>query len=255
MIKLTFLTIFILMTLNPVNARKIGETEITTEEGIEVFQDEKYYLLKKNVEIDSDELELEAQHVKIFFEKDLYDIINLHASIDVSFISNAFNVKGSGNIVNFDVKDQIIIIKGENSKLFLETTEMFSDGEINVNNLKGSFFLNGLNSTLISDETYISGFKINGEFQIINEKRDITNLIVEDEIKLKIKTQDTVMFSKKAIFNKEKSIIELFKDVEIIRGGETITGDYGILNTKKNSYKVSSNNSKKVKAVISSSDE
>ena len=32
-------------------AREEGETEITTEEGIEVFQNEKYYLLKKNVKI------------------------------------------------------------------------------------------------------------------------------------------------------------------------------------------------------------
>ena len=30
-------------------AREEGETEITTEEGIEVFQNEKYYLLKKTV--------------------------------------------------------------------------------------------------------------------------------------------------------------------------------------------------------------
>ncbi len=28
-------------------ARDIGETEITTDEGIEVFPQEKYYLLKK----------------------------------------------------------------------------------------------------------------------------------------------------------------------------------------------------------------
>ena len=255
MIKLIIFTILIFITFNPINARNIGETEITTEDGIEVFQDEKYYLLKKNVEIVSDDLELTGQNVKIFFEEDLYDIINLHATNDVGFISNAFKIEGSGNDVKFNVKDQIIIIKGKDSKLYLETTKMYSDGEINVNNLKGSFFLNGSNSILISDGTYISGFQINGVFQIINEQRDISNLIVEDEIKVKIKTEDTIMFAKKAIFNKKKSIIELFEEVEINRGDEIITGDYGILNTKKNSYKVSSNNSKKVKAVISSSNE
>ena len=35
--------------------------------GIEVFQEEKYYLLKKNVEIVSDEFELNGNLVKIFF--------------------------------------------------------------------------------------------------------------------------------------------------------------------------------------------
>ena len=255
MTKLIIFTILFLTTFNPINAREVGETEITTEDGIEVFQEEKYYLLKKNVEITSDELKLEAQHVKIFFEKDLYDIIDLHASTDVSFISDAFKIKGSGNNVKFNVKDQIITIKGKESELYLETTEMFSDGEINVNNLIGSFSLNGENSTLISDEAYIYGFKINGMFEIIDEKRAISNIIVEDNTKLKIETEDTIMFSKKAILNKEKSIIELFEAVEIIRGSEVINGDYGILNTKKNSYKVKSNKSKKVKVVISNSDE
>ena len=42
-------------------SRNIGETEITTEDGIEVFQEEKYYLLKKNVEIVSDEFEIKWQ--------------------------------------------------------------------------------------------------------------------------------------------------------------------------------------------------
>ena len=35
-------------------ARNVGETEITTDEGIEVFQNEKFYLLKKNVQIISE---------------------------------------------------------------------------------------------------------------------------------------------------------------------------------------------------------
>ena len=59
------------------------------------------------------------------------------------------------------------------------------------------------------------------------------------------------MFSKKAFYDREKSIIELFGSVTVKRGNEIITGDYGILDTNKNSYKVSSKNSKKVKAIIS----
>ena len=42
-------------------AREFGETEITTEDGIEVFQNEKYYLLKKNVVILSDNFNLDSQ--------------------------------------------------------------------------------------------------------------------------------------------------------------------------------------------------
>ena len=63
------------------------------------------------------------------------------------------------------------------------------------------------------------------------------------------------MYSKKAIYNKKTSIIELFENVKIIRGSEIITGDYGTLDTEKNSYKVKSNNTNKVKVVITNTDE
>ena len=78
---------------------------------------------------------------------------------------------------------------------------------------------------------------------------------VEDEKQLNIKSNEIIMFSKKAIYDKKKSIIELFDNVVIKRGSEIINGDYGILNTKKNSYKVSSKNSNKVKAIISNTNE
>ena len=98
MIKL--LIIFCLIS-TILSAREIGQTEITTEEGIEVYQKEKYYLLKKNVEIFSDDLELKGQLVKIFFEKDLYDIKELIASENVEFISELYNLRGKGNNVKF----------------------------------------------------------------------------------------------------------------------------------------------------------
>ena len=58
------LIFFIVFNLS---AREIGETEITTEDGIEVYQNEKYYLLKKNVEFESDNFILKAKNVQIKF--------------------------------------------------------------------------------------------------------------------------------------------------------------------------------------------
>ena len=51
-----YLSVFILIFFYSIEliSREIGQTEITAEDGIEVFQDEKYYLLKKNVKILSD---------------------------------------------------------------------------------------------------------------------------------------------------------------------------------------------------------
>ena len=248
-----FLILFLILFLNYKYAigRNIGETEITTNDGIEVFQEEKYYLLKKNVEITSDEFELNANLVKIFFEKDLYDIQELIASTDVNFKSSAHNIKGKGEALKFNIKNEKINVSGKKSELFLETTQMFSDGNITVDNIAGSFFLEGSNSKLISDNIFITGFKINGTLVEKNGIREISNLEVQDEDILSIITEDTEMFSKKAFYDREKSIIELFGSVTIKRGSEIITGDHGILDTNKNAYKVSSKKSNKVKAIIS----
>ena len=76
---ITFILTFFIISLNALS-RGIGETEITTDDGIEVFQNEKYYLLKKNVKIVSDDFEISADNVKANFEEDLYDIISIHAN-------------------------------------------------------------------------------------------------------------------------------------------------------------------------------
>ena len=251
MMKFIILFLFIFLNYKYALSRNIGETEITTEDGIEVFQEEKYYLLKKNVEIISDEFDLNADLVKIYFEKDLYDIKELIASKDVNFVSSAYNIKGKGENLVFKIQNEQINVTGKESELFLETTEMFSDGSITVNNIAGSFSIKGPNSKLITDEIFITGFIINGILVNINGTKTITNLEVEDEKILTIVTEDTEMFSKKAFYDKEKSIIELFDNVKIIRGSEIITGDYGVLDTDKNAYKVFSKNSNKVKAIIS----
>ena len=251
MIKLIIFFLIVLVSYKNALSRNIGETEITTEDGIEVFQEEKYYLLKKNVEIISDEFELTGDLVKIYFEKDLYDIQELFASTDVNFVSSAYNIKGKGDALTFNIRNEQINVTGMNSELFLETTEMFSDGSIIVDNIVGSFSIKGPNSKLITDEIFITGFVINGILVNKNGTRTISNLEVQDENILKIVTEDTEMFSKKAFYDEEKSIIELFDSVTIKRGSEIITGDYGVLDTNKNAYKVSSKNSNKVKVIIS----
>ena len=63
------------------------------------------------------------------------------------------------------------------------------------------------------------------------------------------------MYGRSINYNKENSLIIIEENVKIIRDGETITGDYGTLDTKNNSYKVKSKNSKKVKVIILNTDE
>ena len=79
-----FIILIIILSTN-LHSRSIGETEITTEEGIGSLSKEKYYLLKKNVKILSDNFELTGDQVKIFFDKDLYDIkiINAEGNVEL----------------------------------------------------------------------------------------------------------------------------------------------------------------------------
>ena len=231
-------------------SREIGETEITTEDGIEVFQDEKFYLLKRNVKIESDNFTLSADDVKIDFDKSLYDITNLYAKGEVDFFSKEFEISGNGDILNFKVKIEKLRVEGKGSELLTKDVEMFSDGFIEVNNQNGDFLLKGLNSKLINESIVIIADSIDGNFVDKVDKKEITFLKVIDEKISYVKNNDTEMYAKKINFDYDTSIIELIDDVTIIRDDEKISGDYGTLDTNNNSYKIRSKNQKKVKAII-----
>ena len=107
--KILFLLMFF---VNPLESREVGQTEITTEEGIEVYQKEKYYLLKKNVIIESDRFSLSAQKVKAFFEKDLYDITDIYSEVDV-YLKSPRGLEASGEKIDFNAKKEDIYIEGQ----------------------------------------------------------------------------------------------------------------------------------------------
>ncbi len=247
-----FFVNFIIISLISFNlcSREIGETEITTEDGIEVFQNEKFYLLKKNVKIESDNFTLSADDVKIDFDKSLYDITNLYAKGEVDFFSKEFGISSNGDILNFRVKIEKLRVEGQGSELLTNDIEMFSDGFIEVNNQNGDFLLKGLNSKLINESIVIIANSIDGNFVDKVDKKEITFLKVIDEKISYVKNNDTEMYAKKINFDYDTSIIELIDDVIIIRNEEKITGDYGTLDTSNNSYKIKSNNQNKVKVII-----
>ena len=236
-------------------SRDIGETEITTDDGIEVFQNEKYYLLKKNVKIISDDFEITADKVKAKFEIDLYDIIMLETKGNSNLNAIKYGIFGNGNEIDINIKLEEIIVRGQDSYLNLQETNMSSDGSIKINNMKGEFELIGPKSNLKNDELDIYGESISGIFLETDGIKKIVKLNVEDRNLLTINTENLVMYSEKAVYSEETAIIELFSKVKIVKGKEIITGDYGFFDTKKNSYKVKSNNSSKVKVIILNSNE
>ena len=127
---------------------------------------------------------------------------------------------------------------------------MFSDGFIEVSNLSGDFLLKGTNSKLVNENIIIQAETINGNFTEKANEKEITYLEVIDKNISYVKNNDTEMYAKKINFDYDTSIIELIDDVIIIRNEEKITGDYGTLDTRNNSYKIKSNNQNKVKVII-----
>ena len=236
-------------------AREQGETEITTEDGIEVFQNEKFYLLKKNVKIVSDNFYLNADDVRIDFDKSLYDISELNAKGNVNFNSKDLNINGRGESLKFETKIEKLKVEGLNSELITSDIEMFSDGYIEVNNLNGNFSLKGLNSKLVNSNIIIEADSIDGTLSDNADKKQISYLNIFDEQISYVKNNDSEMFAKKIIYNNDTSIIELIDSVTIIRDGEKISGDYGTLDTKNNSYKIKSEKQTKVKVVIQNNEQ
>ena len=209
-------------------------------------------MLKKNVKIESDNFTLSADDVKIDFDKSLYDITNLYAKGEVDFFSKEFGISSNGDILNFRVKIEKLRVEseGEGSQLVTSDVKMFSDGFIEVNNLNGDFLLKGTNSKLVNENIIIKAETINGNFSEKANEKEITYLEVIDKNISYIKNNDTEMYAKKINFDYDTSIIELIDDVIIIRNEEKITGDYGTLDTRNNSYKIKSNNQNKVKVII-----
>jgi len=249
--KIFFLIIFLSFSIV---GREQGQTEITTEEGIEVFQKEKYYLLKKNVLIESDEFNLSADLVKAFFEKDLYDIQKIESEGNVNFTSSK-GYNGVGEKLDFSMKNNLINIFGNNALLNMENLIMKSNKYIMIDDSKGKFKLEGSISELSTDNMNIIGSSIDGSYQEINGINEINNLIVKSDEITEITTDKLKMFSSKAVYSKKDNIIELFDNVKVIRNNEIIVGDYAKINTLNESYKVNSKESNKVKILIDNTNE
>ena len=165
MIKLFIIIIFF---SSSTLSREVGQTEITTDEGIEVFQNEKYYLLKNNVQIISDDFQLDADLVKAYFEENLYDIVKIECEGSVVLTSSK-GVIAKGQKLNFSPKNEDIVILGINSSLIYDKLNMQSDGLIEVNNISGKFNLNGKNSELKNDSIQIIGDSIKGEYKCLQK--------------------------------------------------------------------------------------
>ena len=243
------LIIFILISKHLI-AMDTNQTEITTDEGIEIFQEEKYYLLKKNVKIISKNFSLSADTVKAYFDKDLYDIIKIESFKNVVLTSEK-GVVAKGQKIFFSIKDENILVEGIKSSLVNKEMKMFSNLSIEINNQTGKFKLRGEDSNLINNDLNISGSIIDGFFINNNNINEITALYVEDQNQINIKTSKVNMFAKKSNYSKKNNLIELFDNVKIIRSNEVIVGDYAKINTLNESIKVTSDKtSNKVKILL-----
>ena len=79
-------------------------------------------------------------------------------------VSDSYRIKANGENLVFIVKTEEISLKGLNSNLITEDTDMYSDGTIIVNNITGDFLIEGQNSSLDTEDIFIEGEYIEGNF-------------------------------------------------------------------------------------------
>ena len=135
-----------------------------------------------------------------------------------------------------------------------DNIQIFSNGTIQVKNIEGEFYIEGDGSELISENIIIKGNKIDGKFSSETNLREIVFLDIYDDNIAYVNDNNSEMFANLIKYNKKTSLIELEKNVKKINKGEIITGDYGTLDTKSNSYKYNQD-SNKVIAIITDKDE
>ena len=100
-----------------------------------------------------------------------------------------------GENVNFNIKEEYIIVNGKDSLLITDQIEMKSDKSIKVNNLTGLFTLKGPNSNLINEDINITGNLIDGKFVNLENVNELENLYVEDDFTVNIKTDTLDMYA------------------------------------------------------------
>ena len=67
----------------------------------------------------SDTFSLSGDKVKVIFNKDLYDITIIYADDNVILNAEANGINAEGNSMDIFLKDEKIIVRGLNSKLYL----------------------------------------------------------------------------------------------------------------------------------------
>ena len=201
--------------------------------------------------VSSDTFILKANLVKAFFEKDLYDIIRFEAEKNVFFESKNNDMFATGEFLTYETDRKLIYVQGNNSVVKINSINMLSNDFIEIIHSSGLFKLQGEGSHLYDDEISIIGAKINGSYKNNEDIITVQKLAVEDKNISKIKTENIEMYAKNALYEINNDTIELFENVKVIRGKETVIGDYALINLSDESYYVKTNDSnKKVKIFV-----
>ena len=195
-----------------------NKTTITTDGGIEVFQEKQYYYLTKNVNIYSEDFDLKADNVTAYYDKDFYDLVKIIAVGNTKIVMNDGSII-SGNKIIYKIKSEEFSIKG--------------NGIFNNKRLK------------------VEGEHIDGVFIKINNETLVKNVTAKDPKKVFIQNKEMKFYSKSATYTKENETLELFDDVKIIKNSEITTGDYANINMLTNDYSIKSIDNK-VKLLINS---
>ena len=216
-IKIILFNILILYSNNYLYGK--NPTTITTDGGIKIFQNEKYYDLRDNVFIESKNFKLNSDNVLAYYDKDFYDITKIIATGNTKLVT----------------KDGAVIM-GE---------------KVIYDIIKEEFSITG-NGSFKNERLTVIATEIDGSFIKVDDENQIKNVFARDDETVFINNNEMKSYSKSAIYAKKNEVLELFDDVKIIKNQEVTTGDYANINMINNNYTIKSKKGKKVKLLINS---
>ena len=90
------------------------DTEITTDSGITLYQNEKYYELIDNVKIKSQNFNLKAENVIAYYKDDLYDLVKIIAkkNAEIDTLDGAII---TGDEIMYEIESGNFFISGNGS--------------------------------------------------------------------------------------------------------------------------------------------
>ena len=225
------------------------ERKVESDESLEWFEKEKYYLAKGNVILTKDGLRLNASKVRDNYQEDNGENVLKIIIANGDVVLTKGKIKATGEFMRYNVKDKIAFISGNFQTFtspsgYIESTKklIFND---NTNKAQAI----GKVKIILKNNTKIFADRVNADFT--GKAKSLQKAIAKGNVMIENYIDGKKSLADIGIYDSNKEIIELKGNVKIINKGSVIMGSQGINNIKTGISKITGNTKQRVKGTFS----